>query len=425
MNRTQLLLLSLASIFFLFGSLVVAESGSGSNDSDDAEKALKELKKQEMKVKLISAKPIFGVESIEEARLRIEARAEDAEDALDDDKVELRIRGTATVPEWANDVKAILAAFDIDAATLEKLSKMSSEERERALRELRIRYELKENSEEKTELRLRMKAIADRASEVAAAHKLEGSAKFKARLEVAIKIAEENGNTELVAKLKALAARLAAKTTLSAADEELVHDALFDNRKADFEEKAPKAIQLSIRVNNGLNTFIAKLETLIDGRAEGGLNTSRLEAGLGLLNKVEDRLAEQIAQTQDDWEAYEANPSQETLKVVHYDLVKLKVLARHAVQDMRTMVRFYKHFTETKGADSDSYAEYEVELEDEVETEAEADVAAADVVGGVDVTLTINTTDDNPSADDIAGETDDSGMDSAEDIAENTTGGTA
>ncbi len=424
MNRTQLLLLSLASIFFLFGSLVVAESGSGSNDSDDAEKALKELKKQEMKVKLISAKPIFGVESIEEARLRIEARAEDAEDALDDDKVELRIRGTENVPEWANDVKAILVAFDIDAATLEKLAALPTEERAQALRELRIRYELKENSEEKTELRLRMKLIADRASEVAAAHKLEGAAKFKARLEVAIKMAEENGNTELLAKLNALAARLAAKTALSDADEDAVEDAIFDNRKADFEEKAPKAIQLSIRVNNSLNTFITKLKTMIDDRAAGGLNTARLEAGLNLLNKVEDRLAEQIAQTQDDWEAYEANPSKETLKAVHYDLVKLKVLARHAVQDMRTMVRFYKHYTETDGAAADTYVEYEVELEDESQTEAEADVAAADVVGGVDPTLTADTVDDNPSADDLS-ETDDSGMDSAEDIAENTTGGTA
>ncbi len=405
MNRKHTVLLALASIFFLFGSLVTAQVGTVTSQvglttttvlTAEEKEALKEMKE---KLK-------FKIESDDDIKERMEVRA------MSIKKVKLEIKNVENAPAWVSDDSDVWAAFGLDDATLKKIESLSAADREKVLSQLRIRYEEKMNSDGSTELRLRMKAVEDRAKEVADAHKLDGVAKFKARLEVAIKMAEANGNTELVAKLNALLERLQNKTVISDADKKDVDDSIFEHRKNDFTEKAPKVIQLAGRVNNRLSDFITRLEALIASRNAEGLNTGRLEAGVKKLSKDEERLAAQIKLTESDWAAYEDKPSRDTLKAVHYDLVKLKVLARHAMHDMKVMVRYYRHFVENNGADDDSYAEYEAELE--VEDESDADAEAASVVGAVDAAVAADaaiTADDNPSADDLSDETDDSGAD--------------
>ncbi|MBM3282450.1 MAG: hypothetical protein FJY86_03885 [Candidatus Diapherotrites archaeon] len=424
MNRTILSVFALASILFLFGSLVVAETGSGSSTDAEklSEKELKELKAKQLKAKLTTAvqkKEIkkFEVESMEAVKARAEAIAAQRE------AFELKIKNVSTLPAWiTDDMKSVLAEFGLDAATLEKLNAMSATERETALKELRIRYESKLNDSSKAEIKLRLDKASSRAKEIAAALSLDGSNRYKARLEIAIKVAEENGNTELAAKLTALQERLAAKREISSTDAKEVDDSLLENRIADFKEKAPKAISLGERVSSRLADFITRLDALIAARAAEGLNTSRLDAGMEKLTNVQSRLDEQIDITQKDWDAFVAQPSRDTLKAVHFDLVKLKVLARHALQDMKVMLRYYKHFSEKNGADDDAYDAYDDSLTDEVELETilevEATAAAETVVGSADVTVvtdaaaeTITAADDNPSADDLSGETDDSGVD--------------
>ncbi len=432
MNRTFLSVFALASILFLFGSLVAAETGSNSGTAVDglSEKELKEkreLQEKEIKAKLVNAKLLtakkikeikqFDADNVESMKVRAVARA-----AVERKEMELKIKNVNTLPVWANaDVKEALAKFGLDEVTLEKINALSTSDREAALKELKIKYELRENGEERLKIKVRMEKVSDRANEIADAMKLDGAARYKARLEIAIKVAEENGNTELVEKLTALKTRLESKTELSDSDMSEVDDSLLEHRIADFKEKAPKAISLAQRVSSRLSDFISRLNTLIEGRKTDGLNTSRLEAGMGKLSNVQVRLDEQISITQDDWDAFVATPSRDTLKAVHFDLVKLKVLARHALQDMKVMVRYYKHFSENNGSDDDAYdayddsltdeAELEIEVEDEATIEAETVVGSADVTVVEDATLAVETTDDNPSADDLSGETDDSGVD--------------
>lgn len=425
MNRTLLSLFALASILFLFGSLVVAETGSSSSTDADklSEKELKELKElqeKQMKAKLVSQKKIqeikkFSVESDDDVKVRIEARAKGNSVSA--------VNAVPFLPSWASEeAKDVLESFGLDKATLEKLQALSAEERELALKELKARYEAREKSEERAEIKIRSEKVSKRLAEIADVYKLDNYSRDMRRIEMAIQIAKENGDTELVAKLIALQERLRAKKELSETEKKEVDDSVFENRIEDFKEKAPKAISLGERVSSRLADFITRLDKLIDARAAEGLNTSRLDAGMEKLTKVQSRLDEQIDITQKDWDAFVASPSRETLKAVHFDLVKLKVLARHALQDMKVMLRYYKHFSEKNGEDDDAYDAYDDSLTDEVELETEvedeATQAAETVVGDADVTVvtdptveTVTVTDDNPSADDLSGETDDSGVD--------------
>jgi hypothetical protein len=236
MNRTILSVFALASIFFLFGSLVAAETGSGSTTDADklSEKELKKLKElqiKQMKAKLAVMREIkeFSEESDDETKVRIEARSRMPADAA------IAARRIPTLPAWANDsAKEALSSFGLDKVTLEKLQTLSAEERELALKELKIRYELKENSEERMEIKLRLEKVSSRLAEIADAYKLDAAAKYLKRLEIAIQVAEENGDTELVAKLTALKERLKAKKELSTSEKKEVDDSVLENRIADF-----------------------------------------------------------------------------------------------------------------------------------------------------------------------------------------------
>lgn len=404
MNRTILSLFALASIFFLFGSMVAAESGSGSTGTgqSDSTKPFLGLNIKEVKK--------FKAENMEEVKARAEARASEKAE------IKLEVKNFTALPTWVQgDVKEALAAFGLDEATLEKFQSLSTEEREAALKELKIRFEAKNNSAEKMEIKLRMEKNKERANEIVEAHRLEGKAKLLARLELAIRSANEDGDTVLAERLTALLTRLQGKPALSDDDVAELESSIFELRLADFKERAPKVISLAERLDSRLSDFITRLGNLIEERKADGLNTARLEAGLNKLTKVQVRLSEQLTLTQDDWDAFAANPSRDTLKAVHFDLVKLKVLSRHAVQDMKVMVRYYKNFVDNKGVDDDSFEAYDRSLVDEVELETEVEVEAQTeaetVVGSLDSTTTPVEVDDNPSADDVAGETDDSGTD--------------
>jgi hypothetical protein len=410
MNRLGISLLALASIFFLFGSLVVAESGSGSSGdglSDDK----KELKATVFaKVSDIKEVKKFKIENIDEAKARAEARA--AEKA----ELKLEVKNFTNLPTWVQgDVKEALSAFGLDEATFKKIQSLSADEREAALKELKIRFEAKNNSADKLEIKLRMIKNKERADEIVEAHRLEGKAKWLARLELAIRSATENGNTELAERLTALLNRLIDKPALTDDDTREIDDSIFEHRIADFKEKAPTVISLAERVSSRLDDFSTRLNNLIESRKADGLNTARLEAGLVKLTNVQSRLDEQVTLTQEDWDAFVATPSRDTLKAVHFDLVKLKVLARHALQDMKVMVRYYKHFADNNGTPSEAYDVYDDSLTDEVELETEVEVEAQTqaeaVVGSLDSSVTPLSVDDNPSSDDVAGETDDSGTD--------------
>lgn len=395
-------LFAFASIFFLFGSMVVAESGSGSSENGAATQINGTLAFDAKEIKLAKK---FQIESEAIAKARIEARAIPVRPVAP-----MPFIAKETLPAWIEgDAKDALEAFDLDRVTLEKLKRLSQVEREKVLSEIKLKVKSKN-----TEIEARQRVIKNRNKEISDAYKLQGNARLLERLRIAVEIANKlEGNAALKEKLSTLYAALKDKTVLTADEKKQIEDALWELRKVDFVSKAPGAISLAQRVDSRLVDFISRLEALISKRTTDGLNTSRLTAGLNQLKKVETKLSEQIAVTQDDWDAYVANPSRDTLKAVHFDLVKLKVLARHALQRMHVMVRFYKHFNDNNGKDDADLQSYESALVSETQSdsslEAEATATATVVVGAVDEVSTnadtAITSDDNPSSDDVAEET--------------------
>ncbi len=400
MNRT-ILVLSIAAILLFSGGMVIAEEGKNMVNADGTLKVtVADVTKAKNAMK-------FHIETDADVLAHAEKRAEHA--ALKQ-KLLLRIKGILP-SNLDEETREALSHFNLDDATLARIRALSSTEQERAWGEIRTRYRARIKN---ADFDLRVKNYADHANAVAAAHRLEGKARHAERLRLAILIAERHNNATLKARLEAIRAKIAAQADVSAADEAEVDAAIWEQRVSEFTEKAPAAIAQAERIIATQTRLISRIEFLVDNQEAAGRNTARIEVGLDKMKKLQVRLSEQLEDTKADWSIYSDEPTKDGLKTVHHDLVQLNVLSRNAVHNMHVMVRFIKHFSDNDGQlSADVAAAYEGALVDEADVTLGAR-AEADAVVGTSIEL-----DDSDES-----ETDDSGMDSAEDILENTIGGT-
>lgn len=369
MNRILTTFFALASIFFLFGSLVIAEEGSSNTPG------------------LTTTTTLTAEQKAAMAREKIEQEKEKMKEKWEAEK------------ERIKSLKTVSADIDIITATSadrdEIRDKIEAKIAERRAEELAKLAEKKAEAIAKLEKRL-------------AARELEGRAKLIARLRLA---AESAHDSELSSheELDALLERLENKTTLTAAEQKEIEDKIRAYKKEHLNATATRLIAHAESVSDKLTSILKRikakmdeLDVLVPG------SKIRIEAVYNKLNRVNTQLDARIDAAKAAQAAFVETDEGGNTNALRAELHRLRSWSKIGVKSMTRLVAMINHYhNHGEDADADVLDAYAADV---LDVSAAADIVESEVA---DVFALTETT--VPAAD-VVVETDDSGMDSSDDI---------
>ncbi len=369
MNRTLTLLLSLASIFFLFGSLVVAEEGSSNLPGLTTTAAL-----------TTQQKAALEKEKMEQEREKLKEKWEAEKERIKSLKVvSAKIAITTTGSVNSDDVRAEIEA-KIAERRAEQLAKLA-EKKAKAIAKLEKRL---------------------------AARDLEGREKLIARLRLAVE-SSDDADLTVRAELKALLERLENKTSLTTAEQKEIEDKIRAYKKEHLNATATRLIANAESVSTKLESILKRikskmdeLDVLIPG------SKIRMETVYNKLTRINTQLDARIDAAKAAQAAFVISDEGGNTNALRAELHRLRSWSKIGVKSMTRLVAMINHYqNQGEDADDDVLDAYAADV---LDVSAAADVVESEVA---DVFALTETT--VPAAD-VVVETDDSGMDSSDDI---------
>ncbi|MEK6970904.1 MAG: hypothetical protein AABW68_04435 [archaeon] len=393
MNRKLLLIFSLFTLFVFMGSMVMAESGPGSNSGSDGssldavEKSSNSGKMGKSKIDSFVIKQSFRARSDDSVRSELRIRFKNS-DVSDDDLQRL-----------------IMAR--IDAADLERLDDSS---RERLLTELRIRIKSDEVTRHR-EIEVRFK---ERDFRVTAIREAKGLANPRLSAVARLKLLEADLDGESLLRVRALRERLeaASGTTTATADEVEVEEEIRIRHRDNAQLRGEGSLAAAERILGKLQEFTDRIQAKLAG---SDVPRPRAENVLARLDGLESDLADSIESTRTAWSAVqEEDATREEIKSLHREMVQLRVHARHAVSAMHALIQAFKNRPE--GNDDISSSDEVVIVEVATVTDAVIEAEVAEVLLETDDSGIDSPSDLDDSDEDGSMESDDSGNDSPSDL---------
>lgn len=375
MDRKVMMILSLFALFLFMGSLVLAEEGSGTNagsvDSPDA----------------IEKKAMMDKDNLKKIKIEDRMRFDDSE------REKLRVRfGNVNVSD--DDLRRLQIAR-INASDLEKLDVSA---RTRLLSELRIRIK----SDDVTRFREVEVRLKERDTRVEAIRDARSIADARLSAIARLKLLESELDGEALTRVAAIRAKLEASssTTVATIDASKIEDEIRMRHRENASERGESAVAKAEEILTKLQSFTDRIEAKL---ADSDAPRPRVQNVVDRLNGIEADLIAHIASTKVAWSvAQEDDATREEIKMLHEELVHLRIHAKQAVSAMHALIRAIKDRDE--GSD-------DIRAVDE--TSIVSDIEASDAMMDAEVMASVEET--TPSSDDSMMESDDSGMDSDSD----------
>jgi len=397
MNRKIMMILSLFTLFLFFGSMVVAETGSGTNaGSGDAPEKME-------------AKKLMELEKAKKIRTEIRERYDDSK------RTELRVQ-FGNVNASDNDLRRLQIAR-IDASDLEKLDASA---RTRLLTELRIRIKDDElNRFREVEVR-----IKERDTRVEAIRDARGIANARLSAIARLKLLESELEGQALTRVAAIRAKLEASSSASVAttDASKIEEEIRIRHRENVKERGEAAVAKAEEILSKLQAFTDRIE---DKLAESDAPRPRIQNVVNRLNGLEEDLSSTLVLVKEAWTAVqEEDATRDEIKTLHRHLVHLRVVAQQAVNAMFALTRAVKDRPEgsedidptvaTTIVEEATLSKDEImEVEDSVVEET--DPSSDDSVMESDDSGEDSDSDMDDSDEDDGSETDDSGTDSESD----------
>jgi ABC-type transporter Mla MlaB component len=374
-NRKLVMILSIFVLALFMGSMVAAESGTGSNSGSTDEVEIKTLDNgKAMK------------ESKSEIKIKFSERLDGTE------RSELRIR----FANASDDDLRRLQIARIDASDLERLDAAG---RARLLSELRVRIKDDDVSRFR-EVEVRIK---ERGNRVSAIRDARGIADARLSAIARLRLLESELDGEALTRVAAIRTKLETSsiTTVAVGDVTLIDEEIRIRHRENARERGTAAVAKAEAILEKLQNFTARIEAKM---AESDVALPRAENVVVRLNGLEADLADSITTTKAAWTAVQEEDATRTeIQTLHRELIQLRVNARHAVSAMHALIQAFKD----RPAGSD-----DIRVEDETSLVEITAVTEVEVESEVNDVL-LETTE---SSDDSDLETDDSGNDSDSDI---------